>query len=85
MIANGDDFDELRHRSAIEHMKSDGKLGRNHLKGIAGDAMSALHCGTGHNPRKILTRIRLLWLQTGWPLEALLRLDAFFQPAQAAA
>ena len=65
---------ELRRRSAIEpaigHMKSDGKLGRNHLKGMAGDAMNALLCGAGHNMRKILARLRLLfvliwsWLRT---------------------
>ena len=55
---------ELRRRSAIEpeigHMKSDGKLGRNHLKGELGDAMNVLLCGAGHNLRKILARIRAL-------------------------
>jgi len=53
---------ELRRRSAIEpeigHMKADGLLGRNHLKGMAGDAMHALLCGAGHNLRKILAKIR---------------------------
>lgn len=53
---------ELRRRSAIEpeigHMKADGLLGRNHLKGMAGDAMHALLCGAGHNMRKILAKIR---------------------------
>ena len=40
---------ELRRRSAIEamigHMKLDGKLARNHLKGAVGDAIHALLCG----------------------------------------
>lgn len=64
---------ELRRRSAIEpaigHMKADGNLGRNHLKGMTGDAMNALLCGAGHdrrkslwdNTRKILARLRLLF------------------------
>jgi transposase, IS5 family len=49
---------ELRRRSAIEamigHMKLDGKLARNHLKGALGDAIHALLCGAGHNLRLIL-------------------------------
>lgn len=61
---------QLRRRSAVEpeigHMKSDGLLGRNFLKGAKGDAMNALLCGAGHNLRKILARIRaLLCLLTG--------------------
>ncbi len=61
---------QLRHRSAIEpeigHMKTEGHLGRNFLKGMAGDAMNALLCGAGHNLRKILARLRaLLRLLTG--------------------
>ena len=55
---------QLRHRSALEpeigHMKSDGLLGRNFLKGMQGDAMNALLCGAGHNLRKTLARIRAL-------------------------
>jgi len=43
-------------------MKSDGLLGRNFLKGIQGDAINALLCGAGHNLRKILAKLRLLWL-----------------------
>jgi len=54
----------LRRRSAIEpeigHMKSDGLLGRNFLKGTKGDAINAILCGAGHNLRKILARIRAL-------------------------
>jgi IS5 family transposase len=57
----------LRRRAAIEpeigHMKADGLLGRNFLKGMQGDAINAMLCGAGHNLRKILARIRaLLWL-----------------------
>jgi IS5 family transposase len=55
---------QLRRRSAIEpeigHMKMDGLLGRNYLKGMRGDAINALLCGAGHNLRKILARIRAL-------------------------
>ena len=47
----------------IGHMKSDGRLARNFLKGIEGDAMNALLCGAGHNMRKILKKLRLLCAQ----------------------
>ena len=54
----------IRRRSAIEpaigHMKTDGKLGRNWLKGALGDAMHAVLCGAGHNLRMILRKLRLL-------------------------
>jgi hypothetical protein len=33
----------------IGHMKVDGRLGRNHLLGAAGDAMNALLVAAGHN------------------------------------
>ena len=46
---------DLKRRQAIEphigHMKSDGKLGRNHLAGILGDKLHVLLCGIGHNIR----------------------------------
>jgi len=52
----------LRRRSAIEpeigHLKAEGLLGRNFLKGMAGDAINAVLCGAGHNLRKILARMR---------------------------
>jgi IS5 family transposase len=55
---------KLKRRNAVEpvigHMKNDGRLGRNFLKGVAGDAMNALLCGAGHNLRKILRRLALL-------------------------
>ncbi|CAJ0807466.1 IS5 family transposase ISRso9 [Ralstonia psammae] len=55
----------IRRRSAIEpaigHMKADGKLDRNWLKGALGDAMHAVLCGAGHNLRMILRELRLLY------------------------
>lgn len=53
---------KLKRRNAIEpiigHLKSDGRLARNFLKGTLGDAMNALLCGAGHNLRKILSQLR---------------------------
>jgi len=55
---------DIRRRSAIEpaigHMKNDGRLRRNWLKGTNGDAFHALLCGCGHNLRMILRKLRLL-------------------------
>ena len=48
----------LKQRSAIEamigHMKNDGKLSRNWLKGASGDAHNAILCAAGQNFRKLL-------------------------------
>lgn len=56
----------LRRRQAIEptigHMKTDGLLARNWLKGAEGDAMHAVLCGAGHNLRLILAHLRVLLL-----------------------
>jgi IS5 family transposase len=64
---------ELRRRSAIEamigHMKLDGKLARNHLKGALGDAIHALLCAAGHNLRLVLRHL-------AWLLRALFQLLA---------
>jgi transposase, IS5 family len=55
---------ELRRRSAIEpvigHMKTDGHLGRCHLKGREGDAANVLLTAVGHNLRLVLAWLRLL-------------------------
>jgi len=55
---------ELRRRAAIEpvigHMKSDGHLGRNYLKGRHGDQANALLSAVGHNLRLILSWLRVL-------------------------
>ena len=51
----------LNRRQAIEphigHMKSDGRLGRNYLKGEYGDKLNAVLSGIGHNLRIILNKI----------------------------
>jgi IS5 family transposase len=55
---------ELRRRSAIEpvigHLKSDGRLDRNFLKGRDGDRINAILTGAGHNFRLLLRWLRLL-------------------------
>jgi len=55
----------LKRRNAIEpiigHLKNDGLLGRNYLKGELGDALHAILCGAGHNIRLILRRLRIFW------------------------
>lgn len=52
----------LRRRQAIEpmigHMKSEGKLDRNYLKGKEGDCLNAILSGIGHNIRLILNHLR---------------------------
>ena len=67
---------KLKRRNAIEpvigHLKSDGRLSRNHLKGELGDAMNALLCGAGHNLRKILNRLRLFCARRNLDFIALL-------------
>ena len=58
----------IHRRSAVEpaigHMKNEGKLRRNWLKGSLGDALNAVLCGAGHNLRMILRAIRLfcVWI-----------------------
>ena len=55
---------ERRRRNAIEpvigHMKSDGHLGRNFLRGTEGDAANVILAAAGHNLR--LLRAWLAWL-----------------------
>jgi transposase, IS5 family len=71
---------KLKRRNAVEpvigHLKSDGRLARNFLKGIEGDAMNALLCGAGHNLRKILRKLRLFCAFFGFTLRQLLALLA---------
>jgi IS5 family transposase len=56
----------LKRRSAIEphigHMKSEGKLRRNYLKGTIGDTLNAILCAIGHNLRLIWRHIRSLFV-----------------------
>jgi len=67
---------KLKRRNAVEpvigHMKSDGRLARNFLKGVEGDAMNALLCGAGYNLRKILKKLRLLCAQLGISMQRIL-------------
>jgi len=55
---------ELQRRAAVEpvigHMKSDGHLGRNFLKGILGDKVNAILAAVGHNFRLLLRWLRLI-------------------------
>lgn len=68
----------LKRRQAIEpvigHLKADGLLGRNHLKGTEGDQVNVLLSCAGHNLRLILNRLRFFCLQTAAHLLAWLRL-----------
>lgn len=61
----------IHRRSAIEpaigHMKMDGRVARNPLKGALGDALHAVMCGAGHNLRLILAKLRLLGTAKSWP------------------
>ena len=65
----------IRRRSAIEpaigHMKMDGRLARNPLKGALGDALHAVMCGAGHNLRLILAKLRLLCARVSSQVRAL--------------
>ena len=75
---------DLRRRAAIEpalgHMKSDGLLGRNFLKGVVGDSQNVILCGAGHNMRKILAHLRaLLRLLMGEPRKAIQALIDFIE------
>lgn len=54
----------LKRRQAIEpiigHMKQDGKLGRNYLKGVTGNEINAILSGVGFNIRTILNKINFI-------------------------
>ncbi len=74
----------LKRRSAIEpeigHMKNDGRLDRCYLKGTVGDAINVVMVAAGHNLRKILNKLRLLWLKIISGL-----MGYFIKPRQSAA
>ena len=67
----------LKRRQAIEpvigHLKADGLLGRNHLKGTEGDQVNVLLSCAGHNLRLILNKLRLFCLEAAMRLLAWLR------------
>ena len=56
---------ELKRRNAIEpiigHMKNDGLMHRNYLKGAQGDAVNVILCAAGQNLRLILRYMRMFW------------------------
>lgn len=56
---------ELKRRSAVEpligHLKNEGRLGRNYLKGKEGDHINALMVAAGYNFKLILRWLRFLW------------------------
>ena len=72
----------IHRRSAVEpaigHMKNEGKLRRNWLKGSLGDALNAVLCGAGHNLRMILRAIRLFYV---WMLCSLIA-DTYRAPSR---
>ncbi len=57
----------LKRRQAIEpvigHLKSDGLLGRNYLRGTEGDQVNVMLSCAGHNLRLILRQLRIFCLQ----------------------
>ncbi len=59
----------------IGHIKMDGRLGRNPLKGVLGDAVHAVICGAGHNLRLLIKKLRLFCAQI-WEALAV-QIDAF--------
>ncbi len=64
----------------IGHMKNDGRLDRCYLKGAVGDAINMVMVAAGHNLRKILNKLRLLWLKIISGL-----MGYFIKPEQSAA
>jgi IS5 family transposase len=70
----------LKRRSAIEpvigHLKSDHRMDRNYLRGVAGDKTNAILAGVGFNLRKLLRWV-IFWLNywlRAWELVAIDRL-----------
>lgn len=66
----------IKRRSAIEpaigHMKMDGRLAPNPLKGALGDALHAVMCGAGHNLRMIVAALRLVCARLGLSMRAVI-------------
>ena len=52
------DFGRVAVEPVIAHLKSDGLMGRNWLKGTEGDQMNILLSCAGHNMRLILKKLR---------------------------
>ncbi|SIR70941.1 Transposase domain [Pseudacidovorax sp. RU35E] len=64
----------IKRRSVIEpaigHMKVDGRLAPNPLKGALGDALHAVSCGAGHHLRLILAASRRYCARIGLSVQA---------------
>ena len=61
ILAIADRVIAQRADSKIGHLKSDGLLERNHLKGTDGDAINAILCAIGHNMRLLAAWLKALW------------------------
>ena len=76
---------ELRRRSAIEpvigHLKDDGHLGRNFLRGVHGDRNNAVLSAIGHNLRLVLRWLRLFLCLILAIVKKLIRPQPEFNPA----
>lgn len=76
---------ELRRRSAIEpiigHMKAEGHLGHCYLKGRAGDAANVVFSAVGHNFRRSLAWLRVLWCLILTALTAAISVCSALNPA----
>ena len=57
----------MKQKSAVEpeigHMKNGGRLERCYLKGAVGDSINIIMVAAGHDLRKIINKLRLLWFQ----------------------
>jgi transposase, IS5 family len=64
-------YKKMKRRQAIEphigHIKSEGKLQRNFLKGPLGDLLNATLCGVGHNLRLIKRKISSMYQSSSKP------------------
>lgn len=76
---------EMRRRSAIEpvigHLKSEHRMGRNHLAGEQGDAINAVLAAVGYNFSLLLNWLRKMLLFCAVWLEALIGLNAQHPPS----
>jgi IS5 family transposase len=74
----------IKRRNAIEpiigHLKNDGRMGRNYLKGVIGDAMNPILAAAGHNLRIILRKLRLFVLFFLSALASRLQMPGSMQP-----
>ena len=76
---------ELRRRSAVEavigHLKTDGHIDRNYLKGRDGDHANAVLTATGHNLRLVVKWLRTLLRRILAAIRTTTCANAAFNPA----